>query len=66
MAEYRVTIHNGFVRLYHDGRVEHYDAAVSSWRGGWGVWGTVACFGADERTLNEWKRDVANIAPKDI
>ena len=52
------TIHKGAVRLYEDGRVEHWDGPLCCWRPGWGPYGTRSALGEDDRTLERWRRDV--------
>lgn len=53
MAKRPIEIHNGFVRLLDSGHVRHWDAEISAWRPGWGVWDTRSAFGEDERKLKE-------------
>jgi len=38
-------IHDGHVRLFENGSVEHWDGSICSWRPGWGVWATVTALG---------------------
>jgi hypothetical protein len=52
-----VEIKNGCIRLYHDGRVMHWDGGVSRYRAGWGPYATTATIGEDERVLKEWRRE---------
>ena len=48
-------IHDGFVRLYPDGRVEHWDGPLATWRPGWGPFGTVSALGEDWDRLCRWR-----------
>jgi hypothetical protein len=54
------SIYNDRVRLHADGRVEHWDADLATYRPGWGPYAHQARIGPEAAIIDAWERDMTN------